>query len=962
MQDENKKEKQNVFDLSAIQEDLSIKPVSSPESANSIEPISLDEEKAVAKQREKEFFRKRRRSVFALKLKALEEKSEVKSKRIWKEIKPVIKDETKKSRMFMFKAGTINSFPALIAKNIVFMAVALMIFAATVYFDSSVLLAQKGDEAPMLSAIIPANQVATILTESGEIRTPGSYEVMSGQEIASDEAIDVKILFPDYGELRLDINTNLVLKEIDTVNDKYEFILKNGSIWGNLQFTDYDVVIFTEYGKVTPGNASFSISYDGVKTDIYVDKHDIKVDVLNDDEILNTFWIAEGNKVQMLNSKIKKESETIKKLLYSKLIKEFNYGRISISKLTDDLWIKLQRENDLDYIEKVNDDMSDVLKKYGLKTLSTTSIRFQFKAMVTDLRSSLTFSEDKNNTILLSSIFENLHDAKYLYLNENDTDGGVRLALFENDIAKPEYQGSNSFQKELFAKLQSEFDELRFVVPGDNLYPVKNVIWTQLLSVQSQKFLTMQYEFDLLTAKINDVYDSIVLEPKEALIVFEEYFDAYGKIRLSYQKDLSMIEDKLIHQNILVSNLLFKSPDLYRVDLFESKIQLENDYIVAISGGKNKQEQRQTFITEKIDLLSRIKYFLFNEELDAGDARKIVFSLIRNIEDLKENISEVAAINQLFEKRLADFGVFWQYLNSPEYSQTPLHGASHKDRYDEFKKIQEDLVTFDDIREEILGSEEGLDFTTDDILSQVELDLKEAGVSNIEFGFYNDPSQTKVPLVKAIVAGITWRGTYDFDRKMVANIIVEDQVLTQEGVKLSNLQKFITNAVQEKRKEEEAAELAAAEAEVEKPEVVLEDPKSVDPDPIIENPVEDLKEEISSEISDEIPEDSKAISSSTISVDLAAKVFLMEKFSKLGMVVSRDAIEVKDLNAGEYEIKNVYYEENRNAKFSFSYSSSDDEVYNLVVETEQGAKVANDTFSSFFLKPFVLKIYEEAKL
>ena len=212
MQDENKKTKQNVFDLSAIQEDLSAELSSSPELANSVEPISLDEEKATAKQKEKEFFRKRRRSVFALKLKALENKFEVKRKRIWKEIKPVIKDETKKSRIFMFKAGAINTFPALIARNIAFMAVALMVFAATMYFDSSVLLAQKGDEAPMLSAMIPVNQVATILTENGEIRTPGSYEVMSGQEIASDDAIDVKILFPDYGELRLDVNTELMFR------------------------------------------------------------------------------------------------------------------------------------------------------------------------------------------------------------------------------------------------------------------------------------------------------------------------------------------------------------------------------------------------------------------------------------------------------------------------------------------------------------------------------------------------------------------------------------------------------------------------------------------------------------------------------------------------------------------------------------------------------------------------------
>ena len=55
MQEENKKEKQNVFDLSAIQEDLPAEPISSPEIASLPTPISLDEEQANAKKKEKDF-------------------------------------------------------------------------------------------------------------------------------------------------------------------------------------------------------------------------------------------------------------------------------------------------------------------------------------------------------------------------------------------------------------------------------------------------------------------------------------------------------------------------------------------------------------------------------------------------------------------------------------------------------------------------------------------------------------------------------------------------------------------------------------------------------------------------------------------------------------------------------------------------------------------------------------------
>ena len=350
------------------------------------------------------------------------------------------------------------------------------------------------------------------------------------------------------------------------------------------------------------------------------------------------------------------------------------------------------------------------------------------------------------------------------------------------------------------------------------------------------------------------------------------------------------------------------NPEIYKLETFESKRSMENDYLATLAGSRDKREQRQTFINEKINILAKIEIFLFTERLDPVDARQIVFRLITDIEDLKENTLDIAAVNELFDRRLKDFGVFWEYLKSDEYSTTKLHGASHEERFEIFKSIQEKELSFEDIRLEILGSEEEKDSTADQILRAAKNELTKAGIEQIQFGTYVNTSN-KIPILSASVSGIEFRATYDWERKLIGNIIVEDELLIAEGLKIENAKNYV---IQWHTKKYQAT--------------------------IVE------EEEIEDEFDD---------------VKKVAKVFVVGKLREAGIDLEESNVRIEDLAAGLYEISNVSFKENRQVKFDFEYSSKDGNVSNVLVHTLNGDKLIEKTFVLVFLDDIVFKIYDQ---
>jgi len=810
----------------------------------------------------------------------------------------VVKSEVKPFQLFIFAGKKKGSFFESLAVTLSLIVFSAVIFTASVFADIS---NDSYRSEFVRDGIILVGDDSVSMEDGAKIDTTGT-----------DGAV---MMVGERGLVRLGVNTVVIVESIDRDLKTYTFRLEKGNLWGNTVFDESSFVVKTKYSNVYADSSSFSIVLDDLKTTIYSDLHDIEIDLLADNKVINKLWVAEGNQAQIIHSKIDSEKETIEKLLYSKLVKEFNYGRLSEKKKEEDPWFLDQLTKDISYYNSFQTNYSQAVNEKGLRMVSIGSLRSQAKSILTDMQSALTFNENKKNQQIISSLFENIDDAEYLFSQGNDVDGRVRLSIFNSDIQGVLSNGDDNLKSALFNEFKKKYYQLSLFVPGDELFPVKQLMFEKINDASMVNFVSTDYKFTLLTAKLNDVYDAVKSSPVDLNGLFAEYFELYANYTKSHEGKMNEIKDNIIHQNILVDNLLFQTPELYKLEFFDQKKGMEEDFLLALESNNDKKEQRQTIISNDIDLLSRVRYFLFNEKLDTVDARKIVYRLIQDIEDYQDGTVDVAAVNELFSKRLSDFGVFWEYLQATEYSSTQLHGASHSERFEAFKKIQEEVLSFEDIRQEILGSESASSESIEEITVKALKDLEEAGIQDVEFGTYSDTTQTRIPMLSARTGGIEFRATYDWDRQLLSNIIVENTVISQDGVKLLKASKFITETV--------ASLLRAEEKDV------------IDPS---------AGEEVD-KLSD---------------VKRVASVFLAEKFSKMGVVITMGNVEIVDLDAGYYKVTNVYFSDQKNAKFSFEYSTTDDKVSNLVVQTEGGEKTVTDTFSSMFMKNLVLKIYDES--
>jgi len=811
--------------------------------------------------------------------------------------KKVVKAEEKPLQLFIFRKLRTKSFFASFVVTVSFMLFSAVLFGVSVFADISY---------DSYKSVSVHEGVSFAGKDNGPVR--------EGQVIDTTGTNGVVMSIGERGIIRLGENTVVTLESEDDDSHLYEFNLKKGSLWGNSLFDESSFVVKTDYSNLYAPSASFSVVVDNLKTDIYSDKHDVRVDLVADNEVINTLWIAQGNQAQILHSKIRSKKETIKKLLYSKLIKEFSYGRLNDKKKKESPWITFQLANDISYYNTLETAYMTDVNNRGLRTIAVGSLRSQAKSFLSGIQSILTFNQNKKDKYILDALFENVNDAQYLFLQGDDVDGNIRLSLFNNDINETLLSADTTIKAELFKKLNEKYYELSLFSPGDELFSVKQAMFKNLTGMPMTQFLNITGDFDFLTAKLNDVYEALGSGSVDLNELFSEYFDLYAKYTKPYAEKMDKIGDQVIRQNILVDNLLFQTPELYKLDFFDQKKKMEGDYLLALSSGTDKKEQRQTFISNDIDLLSRVRYFLFKDRLDTADARQIVYRLIKDIEVYQEGTVDIAAVNDLFNRRLADFGVFWEYLQATEYSSGQLHGASHSERFEAFKKIQEQTASFDDIRKEILGGTEISQESVTEITKRVIGDLDNAEIYNVQLGTYTDASKTKIPILSARVSGIKFRATYDWDRQLLSNIIVGNLVISQDGVKLIKAKKFIAETM---------TSLSRAE---EKQNVVS---------------VSNKKDELAD-------------------VKRVAKVFLAEKFSKMGIVITTEDVELIDLDAGHYKVNNVYFTDRQKAVFSFEYRTGDDKVSNLVIKTKKGDKRVGDTFPSLFINDLVLKIYDES--
>jgi hypothetical protein len=181
---------------------------------------------------------------------------------------------------------------------------------------------------------------------------------------------------------------------------------------------------------------------------------------------------------------------------------------------------------------------------------------------------------------------------------------------------------------------------------------------------------------------------------------FDEYMVSFKELMAKNQQYVSNNIVFIQRQNQALDNLFFQHASLYRQNYFTNKLFIENKYLSLLPAGKDKPEEIQGVISQRIDFLRRLQNFFLDGEVPLVDAQNILALLFSEISKIELPANYLVAVTDLFNERLANYGVFSRFLNSPEYVSSSVRGSTPRQRFEQFKADNQQVISIEDLRKE----------------------------------------------------------------------------------------------------------------------------------------------------------------------------------------------------------------------------------------------------------------------
>lgn len=664
-----------------------------------------------------------------------------------------------------------------------------------IYYMEDEIAAKEGLNSNIKSSFltVEGNNRVELLREGSEIteKFQGKIKLEQGDTIQTKASSNVSLTFPKESVIRLDENTDLKITNIDHENKVYEIELLKGQAWINNIFNSSRVEIQTGGLKLQPIQAIFNVHKVGSKVDVHVHKHQVRASFKDQNNtFINDFYIAEGNKI---TAKLNKLNPVLKKLFYSKLIKEFKYGIFNSSVNKNDPWFKQNIDKDRKYFDKIREKELNKISNSGLKNGSINSVGFQFKSAFNEnIKFFLTISPDKKEQVFLNELFGHIDDAIYLAEEGQIKESLERMKFF--DLVKNNSEYSSQIDEASYKDaLKSRISKLIFVSPGDDLYVIKEYLLSERLSRPETK---KSNYFPFLQHYLDDVYDSASKNFDQANHILDNYFktlfvllNSDASIFGSYSKDVQI-------QNHFIDNLFLRYPIFYRSDFFIQKSKLEELFLDTIPEGTSKNEERQSLISKKFDVLKRLQYFFFENKIPLSEARTVVSILIEDIKELLPAEASELAIEELFQKRIEDFNLFQRYLNNDEYAASIQHGANHQERYQAFLVNLAKTEEIKGLQKDFLNNlkpieAKPIEASKEDIIREVKKDFAEIDAVEINFSDSLQDGDRYIRIISARLEGYKFAGVYDREKQLLSDLSVGGNLISTSGVKLKNISPLI---------------------------------------------------------------------------------------------------------------------------------------------------------------------------
>ncbi|MEZ4087754.1 MAG: hypothetical protein R3B71_05515 [Candidatus Gracilibacteria bacterium] len=802
-------------------------------------------------------------------------------------------------------------------KNLAFALLALLILVGTIFIENGA-QPEAATALEMEVVALAGDQGATAVVAGSSGAFSGERALQPEDTIQTSNGQSAVIRFDSHGVLRLSSLTSVTF--LNQTEDGYIFDLRQGSVWGNNSATSAGMNVVAGGSLLMPQRSSFDVSFNGESSLVRVFSGQVNVGLIDGgyiaDEVLfskserlvNSFLVAAGSQATVSKTKVSDNVQILRQLLYSKLIKEFQYGLMNQTSLASDSWVTQNLAADRSLKTSIDTEEQANITSRGLRYGSLDSLSYDLDKSVLRLSETFTFSKEKRVERLVENIFEQLLDAKYLFVFGREAEGRERIVLFEQLLRAGVDEGQDIFSNKVMDRLWAEYAELNTVLPTDDLYDVKVALSDLLLERIDGDVESIFLKLGLIRDYINYAYALADTNQLEARLALQNYFTRFQNFIEKEVSGLATSSYLLAEENQIMDNLLRQYPQFYQDSYFAMKSFLEDEWLGFLPEGALKNEERQTIISTKIDFLKQLQTFFLNERVSLEDARLVAFRLINEIKDLQPGTD--VGVSSLFALRLQDYGNFLRFLNATNVAQ--LRGSSPQDAYNDFIQLQQQQVSIEQVISEFLGEETVPTITPEDILAQIAEDFETIGATDLQVEEITDVNAQYIKIVNGVVDGVSFSGDYDWNRKLISNVMSGNVTLSRNAIRLSSLS------------------LLFQPTETEEPGGSTETPTQVTP-----------------------PETSQA--------ERVAKALLLNKLKTNGVTALEENIVVRDLNAGSFVVNGARLADNEDVQMAFAFQNSTNVASSILVRTPDGDKQVADPYDISQLAAVARQVYAQGE-
>ncbi len=556
----------------------------------------------------------------------------------------------------------------------------------------------------------------------------------------------------------------------DETSDDVEVQLTSGTVLAYTLASELNIRIVTPSTTVLSQNNMVLVKTDeeAQSLTVYAIEHPALVSFFDGETELNALNVPGGYRMGVSLAKI---TETLAKLRLTKLSKEFPVFELSDEDMTEEMNQALQAVRD--HYEASTIAFLNELQANSDLGPSLTGLGSQLSKGYTSFQDALTLVPTAKERLLEVRKEDSLIYAVSNYLSGDPTSGAYWLSQWSTYEQDPQF-------------IKDYYSSLFFVLPGDELYPVKQAM-AELLFPHEDAFLELRREY----AEIENLLERAShVDAEQAYLNYEAQFE---KLLDSGALDNSAYFDEINREYVLLELMLRSNSVFYTTDSTHLLKVLEQKIFTLAGSDSDLDEERQAFIQSKLRFLSNLFNYVLDKKITVEEASDLAEELIYEAEAYLNAITSQVAVRDYFKSKLTEYSLSVQFMNSPEFY---TYDSFEEGLVDYKKKVAdlEDLNTY--IQNIRSGEEEEAVMPLEEATQIAKDDLYTHGIQYKDVNPLGDSANRLFEIEGGRTAGYTFTGKYDREGQILYDVVV-GEVRFSTGLSLDNVRSVVESVMTE---------------------------------------------------------------------------------------------------------------------------------------------------------------------